>query len=331
MTRLIATFALLLAVLGGDWNGPRLPAGPAPAGYGAAAFAAAAARPAERATVISDGDVAAARTSGFASGACDALLLALAALQLFALVTLRHRAAARYLAVTWSLLGVEIARQAFFPSARSVAPEAAMAAVASLAAFAFARVTAFRFRSLRRERGRIERDLQAATFAAGHDDLTGLSNRRGLEARFAQAGSPASTVLFVDLDGFKRVNDVGGHAAGDQTLNVVARILRHAVRSEDIVARIGGDEFVVVLVGCAGRERAADVTARISSAVSFVRPLGAEESTRIDVSIGCSSTADGASLAAAIAAADADAYRVKAEHRAAARPVKRRHTGGMQA
>ena len=84
--------------------------------------------------------------------------------------------------------------------------------------------------------------------AATHDPLTGLLNRSGL-SDMVDAGSelPVVGVLYLDLDGFKDINDRLGHHAGDQLLSVVATRIRHVVRGEDVVCRIGGDEFVVVL------------------------------------------------------------------------------------
>jgi len=197
--------------------------------------------------------------------------------------------------------------------------------------FTFSQGVVFRYKFLLGERERMASDLSAATYEAHHDSLTGLLNRRGLEARFAEVAPVESTVLFVDLDGFKAVNDAGGHAAGDEALRGVARILRHAVRTADIVARVGGDEFVVVLVNDAENSGAPEVIGRISSSVSFFRPLGPESDARIGVSIGRATTDARVSLAAAINIADADAYRIKAEHYAAARGVKRRLESRLQA
>jgi diguanylate cyclase (GGDEF)-like protein len=96
---------------------------------------------------------------------------------------------------------------------------------------------------------RAAHDLQ---LLALHDELTGLPNRRSLPglldgpAPAAGAAAPPRTVAFLDLDGFKAVNDVGGHDVGDALLQVVALRLRAAVRPGDVVARLGGDEFVVV-------------------------------------------------------------------------------------
>ena len=96
----------------------------------------------------------------------------------------------------------------------------------------------------------IEQRLQ---HSALHDDLTGLPNRALLTdrltsaiARCQQSGDELA-VLFCDLDGFKRVNDIAGHAAGDVVLIETARRLLHAVRESDVVARVGGDEFVIVI------------------------------------------------------------------------------------
>ncbi len=90
----------------------------------------------------------------------------------------------------------------------------------------------------------------AAARAAVHDPLTGLANRTGALdaiAALAGAGSGQTTVLFIDLDRFKQVNDRYGHAAGDELLCETARRLTTCFRSEDVVARLGGDEFVVIL------------------------------------------------------------------------------------
>lgn len=88
---------------------------------------------------------------------------------------------------------------------------------------------------------------------ANNDDLTGLPNRRLLEDRIVQSlkaarrGNHMAAVLFLDLDFFKVVNDTHGHPVGDELLKIVAKRLIHLIRVEDTVARIGGDEFVILL------------------------------------------------------------------------------------
>ncbi|MGF6239696.1 MULTISPECIES: GGDEF domain-containing protein [Paraburkholderia] len=107
-----------------------------------------------------------------------------------------------------------------------------------------------RTRQLARESHRFE-------FAALHDALTGLPNRRQLFAMLAQTppgarGDPLAhtlAVLYIDLDGFKQVNDSLGHRIGDEFLIAVARRFRESVRLVDVVARIGGDEFAVLVRG----------------------------------------------------------------------------------
>lgn len=101
---------------------------------------------------------------------------------------------------------------------------------------------------------------------AARDPLTGLANRRVVEdrlehaLRLAERHASALAVLFVDLDGFKAVNDRHGHATGDRLLVDVARRLRAQVRDADTVARLGGDEFVLILesTGEAGAQRVAE-------------------------------------------------------------------------
>lgn len=110
-------------------------------------------------------------------------------------------------------------------------------------------------RMLLRDLGRIaEHELEALELAAT-DALTGLSNRRGFEAlglhllrSCKRTGSHAS-LLFFDLNGFKRINDVYGHTEGDRAIVGFANILRASVRETDVLARLGGDEFVALVVG----------------------------------------------------------------------------------
>ncbi len=88
--------------------------------------------------------------------------------------------------------------------------------------------------------------LEQLRHEALHDPLTGLANRPLFQARVREAVGPVA-VLVLDLDGFKTVNDVRGHAAGDQLLTECGQRLRSRLRSADTVARLGGDEFAVLL------------------------------------------------------------------------------------
>lgn len=113
-----------------------------------------------------------------------------------------------------------------------------------------------------------------------HDGLTGLPNRALLADRLAQSlsarsrGGDGVAVFFVDLDSFKNVNDNMGHGAGDQLLIALARRLRASMRPEDTVARIGGDEFVVIVPSADTVERAVDVATRLARCLNEPVQLG---------------------------------------------------------
>ncbi|WP_104526370.1 diguanylate cyclase domain-containing protein [Blastococcus atacamensis] len=167
-----------------------------------------------------------------------------------------------------------------------------------------------------------QRALEAALReAALHDPLTGLPNRNLLLDRLDQSLAAAErahrrmAVLYCDLDGFKPVNDSAGHAAGDEVLVEASRRLSAAIRPGDTVARIGGDEFVV-LCPEVGSEQAAQVIAdRITAA--FEQPLrrssGAEHA--VGISIGVALCGPGDTADSALATSDAAMYRVKATRR----------------
>jgi len=131
-----------------------------------------------------------------------------------------------------------------------------------------------------------------------HDPLTGLANRVLLGERIGQElervrrdSRRAFTVLYLDLDRFKPINDQLGHAAGDQVLVTVAQRVRDTVRGVDAVARVGGDEFVVVLEECGSPADALIVAAKLEAAVS--EPIALEgQSVSVGVSIGAKVVVD---------------------------------------
>ena len=160
------------------------------------------------------------------------------------------------------------------------------------------------------------RAMQLARLAMT-DYLTGLANRaefdKTLEAEMAHATRTAETfsVLYLDLDGFKLVNDSFGHAAGDEVLCEVARRLSQQVRAEDELARFGGDEFGVILRD-ASQDSAHKLAERIAEAVSEPIMLSSGAMTAVGVSVGIATYADAIDTAAALLAeADRDLYQAK--------------------
>lgn len=111
---------------------------------------------------------------------------------------------------------------------------------------------------LRDELEHARTEVRALLEQATTDELTGLLNRRGFqraaepELRLAQAGQRPLTLVYVDVDGLKALNDAAGHEAGDALLVETAALLRAAFRSTDVLARLGGDEFVVLTRGLHG-------------------------------------------------------------------------------
>ncbi|MDX6591661.1 MAG: hypothetical protein QOJ13_857 [Gaiellales bacterium] len=179
------------------------------------------------------------------------------------------------------------------------------------------------------ERRRVEEQLAEARDRleqlAYHDPLTGLPNRLLFNERLedvlarAQSLSDRFAVLFVDLDGFKEVNDSHGHAVGDIVLFEVAKRLR-IVSGDALVARLGGDEFLVLQESGAGRtgEAQADFADRISAAVAWPYRVAGSEFT-----LGCSVGValyprDGATADELVRAADAAMYAQKPASRRAA-------------
>jgi diguanylate cyclase (GGDEF)-like protein/PAS domain S-box-containing protein len=154
---------------------------------------------------------------------------------------------------------------------------------------------------------------------ANHDNLTGLPNRLLFNDRLIQAISLAKrdsrqfALLYLDLDRFKPVNDALGHAAGDELLKKVAGRIRGQVRESDTVARVGGDEFTIILTDVGRREEAEIVAGKISVALARPFDLGhRKKNIDIGASIGIAIyPADGRDADALVRAADAAMYGAK--------------------
>jgi diguanylate cyclase (GGDEF)-like protein/PAS domain S-box-containing protein len=150
---------------------------------------------------------------------------------------------------------------------------------------------------------------------ATHDELTGLPNRSLLEDRLALAVTRRQrdldhlSVLFLDLDGFKEINDTLGHAAGDEVLRVIAGRLRAAVRPEDTVARLGGDEFVVLLDGL-DHAAASETAATIEDALGEPIVVGGH-TVAVVASVGVATAEAEDTARELVARADAAMYRRK--------------------
>lgn len=155
------------------------------------------------------------------------------------------------------------------------------------------------------------------SYQATHDALTGLANRREFERRLTEAlesahnGDARHVLAFIDLDRFKAVNDTDGHQAGDNLLREVARIMREAVRDSDIVARVGGDEFALLLPGCP-LDRGRQISEDLAAAVSQHRFVWKDRIHNIGASIGLVELArDSGSVEEVLASADSACYVAK--------------------
>lgn len=155
---------------------------------------------------------------------------------------------------------------------------------------------------------------------ASHDGLTGLPNRssaaRCLDEEIARAreGGRACTVLMIDLDRFKEINDTLGHAFGDALLLEVARRLRAGVRTQDMVARLGGDEFVAILPDL-GLDAARELAGRVSASLKAPFELSGTQ-VAVESSIGLAAFPDHADASEPLLRrADMAMYQAKGDHR----------------
>jgi diguanylate cyclase (GGDEF)-like protein len=151
---------------------------------------------------------------------------------------------------------------------------------------------------------------------AEEDPLTGLPNRRALtrelERHLATGGT--GSLLLLDLDNFKDVNDLRGHAVGDRLMRTMAAALRERLDNGQLLGRLGGDEFAVVLPGCEERH-AAEVAGRLRDAVADLPLVAGGATTRMTVSTGVAGFSSGAGWEAVLANADLALYASKAAGR----------------
>ncbi len=162
---------------------------------------------------------------------------------------------------------------------------------------------------------RLQDEKSAAEEQALTDTLTGLRNRRALELRMPSLLAQGSdfALMHLDLDYFKQVNDTLGHAAGDHVLRQVALALNIETRSSDLVARVGGDEFVVLMPGLSRPERLSVIASRIIQRIS--QPIAFEgHSCKVSASIGMTISTSYAIPDSETMLADADAALYASKH-----------------
>lgn len=123
---------------------------------------------------------------------------------------------------------------------------------------------------------RVDEATEKLAYQALHDPLTGLPNRRAFEQALelsvgaSRRAGDRDTLCFIDLDRFKIVNDTVGHGAGDELLRRIATLIRTRVRTDDLICRIGGDEFALILRGC-GAEEARHIAENLREAIASLR------------------------------------------------------------
>ncbi len=161
------------------------------------------------------------------------------------------------------------------------------------------------------------KDLVATRELIEQDPLTGIANRRGLETALAaltyQPTGMVHTLVLIDLDGFKEINDTFGHLAGDQMLQAVADVLNRHIRTLDLAARIGGDEFALLMVGCTPEEALAK-TETIRQEIQHIRLPDLprrDDAPLVSASIGLSQFEAGQGLTYSYQQADAALYAAK--------------------
>lgn len=222
-------------------------------------------------------------------------------------------------------LGISDAREGklFVLGGRRIDIEYSRSVILSSGEERFGEVIVFRDIRSRKEHEEAIRKL------AYRDDLTGLPNRVSLLDRFqlelahARRGKHTLGVMYLDLDGFKLVNDTHGHEAGDHVLQVTARRLASTLRAGDTVARLGGDEFVLLLPAVAGPDEARKVGEKLVAALE--QPIDWNAATlRVSASIGLALYPDdGDEPETLLRRADKAMYRAKSGGSGQVEPVRR--------
>jgi diguanylate cyclase (GGDEF)-like protein len=158
---------------------------------------------------------------------------------------------------------------------------------------------------------------KAIQYEANYDALTGLLRRNvaelQLKKHLASANGGATTVvLFLDLDGFKKANDTYGHDAGDTVLIETARRLESCVRHNDVVCRLGGDEFLILLFDCAPVTTGFSIAEKIIAAIQMPVAIDDSVAIKVGVSIGISVfPVHGSNVEELLKSADEAMYEVK--------------------
>ncbi|HBB33279.1 MAG TPA: diguanylate cyclase [Cyanobacteria bacterium UBA8803] len=170
---------------------------------------------------------------------------------------------------------------------------------------------------LRRSNIELKLSEDRLRYLAYHDPLTGLANRKQFHERLSQSldwarsSNELLALMFLDLDGFKQVNDTLGHDIGDELLKVVAQRLTNNLRTSDIVSRLGGDEFTVILPGIPEAQYVGKVAQKIAESISQVFVLDGHD-VYVTASIGISIyPVDGEAEEILIKNADTAMYRAK--------------------
>ncbi|MEK7792484.1 MAG: GGDEF domain-containing protein, partial [Pseudomonadota bacterium] len=167
--------------------------------------------------------------------------------------------------------------------------------------------------------------MERILFEAQHDALTQLFNRRAGEQLLnimlanARNNQGQLAVLLIDLDDFKLINDTHGHEAGDKVLVEIARRMQLTVRKEDILVRMGGDEFIItLLIKDGNRDEIDQVVNKLQKQFTAEIEVGSDRSVTIGASIGVALfPQDGGDIETLIAHADIDMYQIKKNRKTA--------------